>query len=142
MAVVTEVKNTACALMSRLSIIASFLFKPRPCATKVVMRICTQSATATVRIMVGAPEAGGESGKPSQPPVPIAMPADRVTTIIAAKVANNLRVVAINTSAMMTNMVGVKVVKSLCAASENALDSNCEPVNSILILGYLARISS
>ena len=142
MAVVTEVRNTACALTERLSTMAARFSSPRPCATKAVIKICTQSATATVRIMVGAPEAGGDKGMPSQPPEPMAARADKVTTTMAAKVANNLRVVRISTTAISKNMVGVSVAKSLCAASENELDSICEPVNSIRISGYLARMAS
>ena len=121
---------------------AARLSSPRPCATNAVIRICTQSATATVRIIVGAPEAGGDKGMPSQPPEPMAARADRVTTIMAANVANSFRVVKMSTTAINRNMVGVNVAKSLCAASENELDSICEPVNSIRISGYLARMAS
>ena len=142
MAVVTEVKNTGCALIDRLSIIACFFSIPRPWDTKAVMRICTQSATATVRIMVGAPEVGGEMGMPIQPPAPIAIAAENTVTIMVAIMPKNLRVVTISTTAINKNMVGVSVAKSDCAASENELDSICEPVNSMRILGYLARMVS
>ena len=109
---------------------AVFLSFPLPMATKAEIRMCTQSATATVRIIVGAPEEGGDRGMLSQPAAPKAIIALRTITITLMSVAQNWRVKSIKTTAMMTNIRGVRVVMSLKADSENELESIWLPVNS------------
>ena len=59
MAVVTDVRNTGWKFTRRLSTIASRLAMPFCIDTSAVTRMCMESATATVRMMVGAPEEGG-----------------------------------------------------------------------------------
>ena len=71
---------------------AAFLSAPLPRATSAVTSKCTQSATATVRIITGAPETGGETGMFSHDPKPIAAAAENAITMTVANVPLSERV--------------------------------------------------
>ena len=121
---------------------ACFLSAPLPRATSAVISKCTQSATATVRIITGAPETGGETGIFSHDPKPMAVAADSAITMTVANVPANERVAITKNPAMMKYISGVRVDRSDCAASENDCESICDPVSSKRILGYFSRISA
>ena len=102
-----------------------------------------ESATATVRIMVGAPEEGGVSLTPIQPMTnPIAAAADRPTTRRVVIVPEMERIRSQTVRASTRYMPGVSVWRSLVAASEKELDSMDEPVSSKRMSGKRLRTSA
>ena len=102
-----------------------------------------ESATAMVRMMVGAPEEGGVSLTPNQPITrPMAAAADMVTTRIVAMVPGIERVRKKTVRASTMYMAGVSVARSRWAASAKEFESATEPVSSKRISGWAARISA
>ena len=80
-------------------------------------RMCTQSATARVRIIVGADIEGGVRRIPAHPATPMAAITDRTITINVPSVPVSPRNCRKTISSMMTRAAGISCVVSLMAAS-------------------------
>ena len=128
MAVVSDVRKIGLKFTRTLSLMAVYLSSPLFSPWKKVTRKCTQSATASVSIRVGADAEGGVSTIPIQPAVPIAVTIDIIMTINDPSVPQILRVKIKKPSRMMPNAAGISVLMSANEASGNALFMTTTPV--------------
>ena len=78
---------------------------------------CTQLATTIISTMVGAGAVGAESGRPAQPPSPIAADIDEQMTNPVAMTPENRRMSTAKTSAMIAMLTGRNIIWLLTDAS-------------------------
>ena len=89
------------------------------------------SATATVRMTIGADADGGDKEMPNQPAVPMAPKADRETTTRETTTPIMDRVNKKIVMAKNRIIIGTRVFISDCAASENEDDNKIVPVRAM-----------
>ena len=117
MTVVMLVRKTGCALMRRLSVIASRLLLPRRISWIIDTRTWIESATASVMIMVIEAVEGGVRDSPAQPARPSPLVTERPITETVAKVPETDRKSTAMTRMMTTYISGVSVAMSFIADS-------------------------
>ena len=94
---------------------------PERIECKNVVKKCTQSATARVRINVGADAEGGVSLKPNQPAIPIPIMIEKMITNKVENVPVMLRVNKNNPIMIAAKASGIRFVISFLLASGKAL---------------------
>jgi hypothetical protein len=142
MEVVRLVRKTGCALMRRLSAMAACLDLPSPISWKALNRICTQSATARVRMTTGATEVAWFNLIPIQAISPTAVAADRLTTSRVAMVAETDRSNTSRRTTMIPYMAGVRVPRSFKMIRISASTMATRPVIATVKPGWAARSSA
>ena len=107
--VVNDVRKMGCRLIRRLSITALVLSCPCRMACRRLTRICTQSATASVRIIVGEDADGGVKAISSQPDSPIANAMENTMTRKVPTVAVIDRSSRARVNSTTPNIIGTSV---------------------------------
>ena len=87
-----------------------------------------ESATASVRMTIGADIAIGVSLTPAKPAMPIATTVESAMTSNVENVAANERIISQVSAKITTNISGIRVAPSLMPVSANALFSIETPV--------------
>ena len=100
-----------------------------------VSRMCTESATASVRMTIGADIEIGVSLTPNQPATPIPTMVDSMITPRVAKVALSERRINQVSAKITPNISGISVAPSLMPVSANALLSMDTPVRCTSMCG-------
>ncbi len=116
-AVVTLVTKTGTKFTRRLSTRAGRFAVPCRISPKKVTRTWIESATAMVKIIVGASADTGSSRVPTQPAKPRAVVAEKPMTITVARVPGIDRNNTIMARTRIPYMIGTSVPRSLTPAS-------------------------
>ena len=133
--VVNDVIVTARKLTRIDSISASALLRPSRICVRMDRMMCMESATASVRITIGADIDIGVSSTPANPAAPMAMIDDRMITVSVASVAEKERTISQVNAKMTTNISGISVAPSCMPVSAKALLSIETPVRCTWISG-------
>ncbi len=121
MVVSSVVRATAPRFILRLSRIAARFSIPPRIPWKIESRIWMLSATASVRMIVGAGAEAPVSSIPSHPPSPRLTSTEKTITSSVATMPVKERSVSAVTRRTMPYMIGVRVIPSPCACSQKAL---------------------
>ena len=137
-----EVSVTGNVLVATALTIASCLLIPRCICCRNAERICTASAIAMVKIIVGADIDNGVSSTPVQPPKPIPKMVDKIMIKSPDTIARIERIM-INITIIITKYIaGIRVSESCIPTSLNAEDNIEAPVSFTSIFGYFILILS
>ena len=140
MIVVIEVTPTGKKLTRTASAIASLLVMPLRMAVRSAIRMCMESAIASVRMMIGAEPEMGVSLMPIKPAQPMPTIEENMITNSVAKAAVADRRINKVSNMMMPNIAGTRVPRSAVPVSANALLSIDTPVNETSMFGWAASI--
>ena len=128
MAVVTLVRKTGWALISMASTMASWLATPARRRWSQVTMMWTESATASVRMMVGADALVGSRKMPSHPAAPMTVTVARRITTSVPSVPPAERRTATTATTSARNIRGITPGMSRMGASAKAMLSMAMPV--------------
>jgi len=104
-------------------------------AANMTTRMCTESAMARVRMMVGAEADGGVRRMPNQPASPIAVIADRPITSTVPSVPVNERRNRIMATISTPYISGISVLMSFRPASSKVAFITTMPVMATVMSG-------